>query len=70
MEDSISGKIVTRRSAAGGDVRLRDVLRSMTQGRATYTMEFAQYVEVPANIAGAIMKKTLIRQCRHRVNAT
>jgi elongation factor G len=32
-------------------------LRSATQGRATYSMEFAKYNEVPANIAEAIIKK-------------
>jgi len=32
-------------------------LRSATQGRATYTMEFARYAEAPANIADAIVKK-------------
>ena len=32
-------------------------LRSATQGRATYTMEFEKYNEVPANIAEAIVNK-------------
>ncbi len=32
-------------------------LRSMTQGRATYTMEFDHYEEVPANIAKEIIEK-------------
>jgi elongation factor G len=32
-------------------------LRSMTQGRATYTMEFKQYAEVPKQIADAIINK-------------
>jgi len=31
-------------------------LRSMTQGRATYTMEFAHYSEVPPAVAGDIVK--------------
>lgn len=33
------------------------VLRSMTQGRANYTMEFEQYHEVPKNIAEALQDK-------------
>ena len=33
------------------------VLRSMTQGRANYTMEFEQYHEVPKNIAEALQEK-------------
>jgi elongation factor G len=32
-------------------------LRSATQGRATYTMEFAKYSEAPSNIADAIVAK-------------
>ena len=32
-------------------------LRSATQGRATYTMEFKHYAEAPKNIAEAIMSK-------------
>jgi elongation factor G len=32
-------------------------LRSMSQGRATYTMEFAHYAEVPANVAETIIKE-------------
>jgi elongation factor G len=32
-------------------------VRSMTQGRATYTMQFARYEEVPKNIAEEIMAK-------------
>jgi len=32
-------------------------LRSATQGRAVYTMEFAKYNEVPANIADTITNK-------------
>ena len=34
-----------------------DNLRSMSQGRATYSMEFAKYNEPPANIAEAVIKK-------------
>jgi len=32
-------------------------LRSMSQGRATYTMEFKKYQETPANVAAALVKK-------------
>jgi elongation factor G len=32
-------------------------LRSSTQGRASYSMEFSKYSEVPSNVAEAIMKK-------------
>jgi elongation factor G len=32
-------------------------LRSATQGRATYTMEFAKYMEAPKNVAEEIIAK-------------
>jgi elongation factor G len=32
-------------------------LRSATQGRATYSMEFSRYAEVPRNIAETIIKR-------------
>jgi elongation factor G len=35
------------------------ILRSMTQGRAIYTMQFAHYQEVPKSIADEIAEKTL-----------
>ena len=55
LEDAPAGKIIR------GEVPLAEMfgyatqLRSMTQGRATYTMEFAHYAEVPANVAGPII---------------
>ena len=33
-------------------------LRSATQGRATYSMEFSRYVEAPNNIAETIIKRS------------
>ena len=33
-------------------------LRSATQGRATFTMEFARYAQVPDNIAEGIVKRS------------
>ena len=32
-------------------------VRSMSQGRATFTMEFARYAEVPNNVAEVILKR-------------
>jgi elongation factor G len=32
-------------------------MRSMTQGRASFSMEFTRYAEAPASIADAIVKK-------------
>jgi elongation factor G len=31
-------------------------LRSMSQGRATYSMEFAKYMQVPQNVARAVIR--------------
>ena len=32
-------------------------VRSMSQGRATYTMEFAKYQEVPANVSQVLLQR-------------
>ncbi|HKY69723.1 MAG TPA: hypothetical protein VJ205_02385, partial [Gammaproteobacteria bacterium] len=32
-------------------------LRSATQGRATYTMEFTKYAEAPANVAEEVISR-------------
>jgi elongation factor G len=58
MEDSVSGKVVTAEVPLAEMFQYSTSMRSMSQGRATYTMEFAKYMEVPANVAGAIMKKS------------
>ena len=58
MEDSVSGKVVTAEVPLAEMFEYSTSMRSMSQGRATYTMEFAKYMEVPANVAAAITKKT------------
>ena len=57
MEDSVSGKVVTAEVPLAEMFRYSTSMRSMSQGRATYTMEFAKYLEVPNNVAEAVMKK-------------
>src|SRR5687768_18232798 len=57
MEDSISGKVVTAEVPLAEMFQYSTSMRSMSQGRATYTMEFAKYMEVPSNVAEAVMKK-------------
>ena len=58
MEDGPAGKIIR------GEIPLKEMfgyatdLRSATQGRATYSMEFAKYVEAPGNIAEEIISKS------------
>ncbi|MBE8182196.1 MAG: elongation factor G [Candidatus Portiera sp.] len=57
VEDSPSGKVI------GASVPLAEMfgyatsLRSATQGRASYSMEFDKYAEVPNNVAEDIIKK-------------
>src|SRR6187549_3806780 len=57
MEDSISGKVVTAEVPLAEMFQYSTSMRSMSQGRATFTMEFAKYLEVPNNVAEAVMKK-------------
>jgi elongation factor G len=57
MEDSISGKVVTAEVPLAEMFQYSTSMRSMSQGRATYTMEFAKYQEVPSNVANAMTKR-------------
>ncbi len=56
MEDSVSGKIIRASVPLAEMFGYATDLRSATQGRATYSMEFEKYVEAPRNIADAIVK--------------
>jgi elongation factor G len=55
-EDSPAGKIVRAEVPLSEMFGYATDLRSATQGRATYTMEFAKYSEVPTNIAEGLIK--------------
>ncbi len=57
MEDSPSGKVVRAEVPLSQMFGYATDLRSVTQGRATYSMEFSKYAEAPASVADAIMKK-------------
>ena len=57
MEDAPSGKVVRAEVPLAEMFGYATDLRSATQGRATYSMEFAKYKEVPASIAEAVTKK-------------
>lgn len=54
MDESPAGKIVKAEVPLSEMFGYATDLRSATQGRATYTMEFGKYAEVPANIAEAV----------------
>ena len=58
MDENPAGKIVRASVPLAEMFGYSTDLRSATQGRATFTMEFARYAEVPDNIAAAIVKKS------------
>ena len=57
MDDSPSGKVIRAEVPLAEMFGYATDLRSATQGRATYSMEFAKYIEAPATIAEAVIKK-------------
>ena len=56
-EESPAGKIIKAEVPLSEMFGYATDLRSATQGRATYTMEFAKYNQVPPNIAEGIITK-------------
>jgi len=58
MNDSSMGKVVDAEVPLSEMFGYATDLRSATQGRATYTMEFLKYSEAPSNIADAIINKS------------
>jgi len=56
MSDSPSGKVVNAEVPLAEMFGYSTDLRSATQGRATYTMEFDKYAIVPSNVAEAVIK--------------
>jgi elongation factor G len=57
MDDGPSGKVITAEVPLSEMFGYATSVRSMSQGRATFTMEFSKYMEVPNNVAEAVMKK-------------
>jgi len=58
MQDTASGKTVSCEVPLSEMFGYATDLRSATQGRATYSMQFEKYNETPANIAESIIKKS------------
>ncbi len=57
MDETPAGKAITAEVPLSEMFGYATTVRSMSQGRATFTMEFAKYLEVPPNIADGIIKK-------------
>ncbi|GAA5446231.1 elongation factor G [Microbulbifer sp. NBRC 101763] len=57
MEDNPAGKVVNAEVPLAEMFGYATDLRSATQGRATYTMEFLKYAEAPKNVADEIIAK-------------
>jgi len=58
MDDMIGGgKVIKAEVPLAEMFGYSTSLRSATQGRATYTMEFKHYTEAPKSVAEAIMSK-------------
>jgi len=58
MEDNPGGKVITAEVPLAEMFGYATDLRSATQGRATFTMEFLKYAEVPGNIADSIINES------------
>ena len=57
MDDTAAGKSVKAEVPLAEMFGYATSLRSMTQGRATYSMEFAKYNEAPSSIAEEVASK-------------
>jgi elongation factor G len=57
MDDSVSGKVIDAEVPLAEMFGYSTDLRSASQGRATYTMEFTKYQEVPNNVADGIINR-------------
>jgi len=57
MDDAPAGKVIRAEVPLAEMFGYATDVRSATQGRATYSMEFCKYAEAPNNVADAVMKK-------------
>jgi elongation factor G len=57
MEDMPTGKVIKAEVPLAEMFGYSTTLRSLSQGRATYTMEFKHYTEAPKNVAEAVINK-------------
>ncbi len=57
MEDNATGKVIRAEVPLAEMFGYSTVVRSLSQGRASYSMEFKHYTEAPRNVADAIINK-------------
>ena len=57
MEDNATGKVIRSEVPLAEMFGYSTTVRSLSQGRATYSMEFKHYAEAPRNIAEAVINK-------------
>jgi elongation factor G len=57
MEDLGAGKVIRAQVPLAEMFQYSTHLRSLTQGRATYTMEFKHYSEAPKTVAEGVISK-------------
>ena len=60
MEDNSAGKVINAQVPLGEMFGYATDLRSATQGRATFTMEFDKYAEAPKSVTEAVMAKNMV----------
>ena len=60
MEDTPMGKVINAQVPLGEMFGYATDLRSATQGRATFTMEFDKYAEAPKSVTEAVMAKNMV----------
>jgi len=58
MEDEAGAKLIRCEVPLAEMFGYATTVRSLSQGRATYTMQFEKYMEVPGHVAEAIVKKS------------
>jgi len=57
MDDTVAGKVIRAEVPLAEMFGYATDLRSMSQGRAVYSMEFEKYSEVPQNVAAVVMRR-------------
>ncbi len=58
MEDAVGGKVISAEVPLAEMFGYATDLRSATQGRATYAMEFSRYAEAPSSVTDVVVNKT------------